>query len=326
MAEAEKVAKKGKVQSKTPKEESGVVAPAGSGDFPVVSRHEYERLKIRAIKFENKNDKFVLVLPCNGDSGWHELCENSALIYKYLVCMPLGRPATLADDFDSHYVQYSIGRVRTRGTDTVRKRLRQAGLYADETEKDGCVIFELNRRIGKEEMDKLRDEEMQRQSALNSVVKVKDSDPVLHQKMVEVATRLHRICFRRLDKLSSATNGARMVERADEMLRIYYRMGSEASDAVERAESWRQMLAAARQLLVELQIVAGLKLWTREDCVRIAEQVEVLIARIEWDVKHEAGRSSKRNSPREAGGAEKVATNQTDGGVRGGQEGEAKNV
>ena len=106
-----------------------------------VDRKEYDRLKRRAIKFEEKNRKYILVIPCDGETGWCEMSEHSALIYKYMVCSQLGVPVTMTDDFDSFYIQYEIGRIRTRGYDVVRRRLKKAGLYKDEKTKDRCLAI-----------------------------------------------------------------------------------------------------------------------------------------------------------------------------------------
>lgn len=55
-----------------------------------IERKEYDRLKRRAIKFEEKNRQYILVIPCDGEMGWCEMSEHSALIYKYMVCISLG--------------------------------------------------------------------------------------------------------------------------------------------------------------------------------------------------------------------------------------------
>ena len=89
--------------------------------------------------------------------------------------------------------------------------------------------------------------------AIISIVKVVFLNPALYQKMMEVATRLHRVCYRRMDKLSSATNGARMVQLIDEVIRIYYRMAECGKNRPEDLrEYWREMRTGVHELLVEL--------------------------------------------------------------------------
>ena len=46
-----------------------------------VERREYDKLKRRAIKFEERNRQYILVIPCDGETGWCEMSEHSALIY-----------------------------------------------------------------------------------------------------------------------------------------------------------------------------------------------------------------------------------------------------
>ena len=78
-----------------------------------IERKEYDKLKRRAIKFETNNREYIFVVPCDGEMGWCEMSEHTALIYKYMVCLPLGVPVTMTDDYDSFYIQYDIGRIRT---------------------------------------------------------------------------------------------------------------------------------------------------------------------------------------------------------------------
>lgn len=259
-----------------------------------IEKKEYERLKRKALKFEHKNYGFILVIPCDGEHGWCEMGDNSALIYKYQVCMQLGAPVTMTDDLDSFYVRYEIGRIRTRGFDTVRRRLKNAGLYKDEVKRDKCVIFQLKQPNTKREMEKIRTEEEERQAAMNTIVKVNFSDPVLYQKMVEVATRLHRICYRRMDKVSSATNGVRIVEKADGLILKYYEMAERKVDYEKRMSDWRELWRGAHGLLIELQVAAGLKLWTRETCIKVGEAVVEMQHRIEKDMMREEAKRGKK--------------------------------
>ena len=259
-----------------------------------IERKEYDKLKRRAIKFESKNNRYILVIPCDGEMGWCEMSEHSALIYKYMVCLPLGVPVTMTDDYDSFYIQYDIGRIRTRGFDVVRNRLKKVGLYKDEQLKDKCMIFELKSILTEKELEKIKNEESARQLAVNSIVKVDFIDPALYQKLIEVATRLHRVCYRRMDKLSSATNGERMVRLMDETIRIYYKMAEYGKNRPEDLlPYWREMRQMLHKLLIELQIVAGLKLWSRENCVKIGESVLDIEKRVDRQIKRGTDRSKK---------------------------------
>ena len=256
-----------------------------------IERKEYDKLKRRAIKFEATNRQYILVIPCDGEMGWCEMGERSALMYKYMVCMPLGIPVTMTDDYDSFYIQYDIGRIRTRGFDVVRDRLKKVGLYKDEQLKDKCMVFQLKNKLTGKELGKIEQEETARQLAVNSIVKVTFVDPALYQKLVEIATRLHRVCYRRMDKLSSATNGERMVKLADEAIRVYFKMAECGKNKPEDLMNyWQKMRQLMHDLLVELQIVAGLKLWTRENCIKIGESVVEIQGRIDRQIKRGANK------------------------------------
>ena len=259
-----------------------------------VERKEYDRLKRKAIRFEEKNRQYILVVPCDGETGWCEMSERSALMYKYMVCLPLGIPVTMTDDYDSFYIQYEIGRIRTRGFDVVRNRLKKIGLYKDEQLKDRCMIFRLKQGLMEKEILRMQAEETTRQLAVNSIVKVTFLDPILYQKLVEVATRLHRVCYRRMDKLSSATNGERMVKLMDETIRLYYKMAESGKNKPEDLLIyWQEMRRLVHDLLIELQIVAGLKLWTRENCIKIGESVIEIQDKIDRQIRRGSGRSKE---------------------------------
>lgn len=261
-------------------------------EIGLVERKEYDRLKRRAIKFEEKNKQYILVIPCDGEMGWCEMSEHSALMYKYMVCAPLGVPVTMADDFDSFYIQYDIGRIRTRGFDTVRNRLKKIGLYKDEQVKDRCVIFQLKKVLTEKDLERLKKEEVTRQITANNIIKVTFLDPALYQKLIEVATRLHRVCYRRMDKISSATNGERMVKLTDKTIRTYYKMAECGRNRPEELlPYWQEMRQLIHELLIELQIVAGLRLWTRENCMKIGESVIEIQDRIDRQIRRGTSQS-----------------------------------
>ncbi|MBR2658718.1 hypothetical protein IKD57_02345 [Candidatus Saccharibacteria bacterium] len=262
----------------------------------VVSRKEYEKLKRRAIRFEPTNFGFILVIPCEGEHDWCEMSDYSALYYKYYVCEQLGVPVRMTDDLDSFYTQYEIGRVRVKGYNSVRKRLEKLGMLKAEETRDRCVIFQLNKKFTKTEREGFLEEEKEKQANANRIVRVEFSDPALYQKMVEAATRLHRVCMRRMDKLASITNGKRMVELADDMIRGYYDMSAmDQNDKEKIMAGWHKLQKQATQLLVEMQIVASLKLWTRENCIEIAENIIDIKNRIEGHIKRESDRFKERD-------------------------------
>lgn len=292
----------------------------------MVTRREYDQLKRRAIKFEAKNRSYILLIPCDGNKNWCEMGERSALFYKYLVCEPMGVPVSLADDFDSFYTQFEIGRIRTRGYSVVRKRLMKAGVYGGELLKDRCMIFQLKESVTEDEAERLRRMELERQAKLNAVVQVQFVDPALYTPLIDTAAVLHRICFRRMDKLSSVTNGRRMTVMIDNVIRLYYDLTMLKMTDEQKTRTWKQMQENVRELLVELQIVAGLKLWSRESCAAIGEKVIELSKRIERNLKDGAKKHKARNRKNEGEGSATVAVGGIDRSVYGCEEGQAQDV
>ena len=56
---------------------------------------------------------------------------------------------------------------------------------------------------------------------------------------------------------------------------------------------WQELWRSAHGLLIELQVVAGLKLWTREACMKVSEGVIEIQSRIEQDIKREEAKRGK---------------------------------
>ena len=48
---------------------------------------------------------------------------------------------------------------------------------------------------------------------------------------------------------------------------------------------WQEMRQMLHKLLIELQIVAGLKLWTRESCIKIGESVIEMQDRVDRQIR-----------------------------------------
>ena len=172
----------------------------------------------------------------------------------------------------------------------------------------------------------MRRMELERQAKLNAVVQVQFVDPALYTPLIDTAAVLHRICFRRMDKLSSVTNGRRMTVMIDNVIRLYYDLTMLKMTDEQKTRTWKQMQENVRELLVELQIVAGLKLWSRESCAAIGEKVIELSKRIERNLKDGAKKHKARNRKNEGEGSATVAVGGIDRSVYGCEEGQAQDV
>ena len=273
------MATKKKKTSTKKKEKTDEQAPSRYATIP---RREYDKLKQRAIRFEENNDRYILVIPVDGNKGWCEMGERSALFYKHVVCNKLGFDVSIKDDYDSYYVQYKIGRARIRGFDPVRDRLKLADMYKDEILRDKCMMFAMNRVFSAKEIEELEEAERKEQMAVNQIAKVQIMDPVLMTKLVEVSGRLHSACIKKMDKVSSATNGVRIVELCDKGLIHYYRMcGTIDATAEEKLEMWKTMREYLHGILIELQVIVALKICKRQQVIAISETVIELEERVD---------------------------------------------
>lgn len=254
-----------------------------------ITNSEYRKIKRGVVKYEETNFATIALAPCAGQEGWCEIGDHSALIYYYKVCRPLGVTVNFDKDMTDYYCEFRYGKIKTRGFDTVRKRLNAVKLYQREITKDGRIIFVLSQKFSKEEIDEMWALEQARRDEIGRVLKVDFSDPVLHSLLMHTATRLHSLCFRRLDKLSSSTNGQRMVSLMDAMLYKYYEMSR--TKKASRKEDWEELKNLVQKLMIELQIVSELGLWTRQKCMDIGKE----IIKIDERIDHNGAKESKSN-------------------------------
>lgn len=243
-----------------------------------VTNAEYRTSKRRLLKYEEKNYNTIAIIPCSGDKGWCELGDHSALIYYYKVCYPAGIKVNFDIDASDYYNKFRYGKIKTRGFDVVRKRLKQSGLFQHELIRDGRAIFTLNVTYSQKDIDEMWVDEQSRRNKIGRILKVEFADPAIHQAMIHVAVRLHGLCLRRLDKLSSSTIGKKIIEEIDGILRKYYEM---TDNKTARKKDWQELLELCRALSIDLQIVSELGLWTREKCAEIGAQVLELQERLE---------------------------------------------
>ncbi|MBR3249005.1 hypothetical protein IKF89_03195 [Candidatus Saccharibacteria bacterium] len=241
-------------------------------------RKTYRALKRDLIGVEEENTEEIIMQKCAGKGDWFEIADSSALIYYYYVCQVLKvKNVRFEDDYDSFYEQYKIGRIRTRGTDTVRERLKKVNMYGGEHVIHGRLVFMLKKPFTRDRMKQLREKEARRRLMLNRTVLVEHSDPLFYRDLSEMIKRFHRICSSKLDKLSSQTNGARMITLMDETMADYLHSTELSKKNIdERIEDWKNIRKKLYRLKYEIQIIEIAGLWSLEVCVRAFDMVTQL--------------------------------------------------
>lgn len=293
-------------KSETNESKKSFAGSAGDGkrqfsEVGSMPKAEYDRLKRKVIKFEEKNDHWILILPCSGTEGWCELGDISGIIYKDVVCEGLGLSVNFMDDFESYYDQYRHGYVRTRGFDVVRRRVVRAGLYKSEVKKDKCLIIELNKNFSDVELKKLVDDEVSRQISINAISPTKPIDPVLYADLIQISARVRNLCVRHMDKVTQATNGTRLVGMLDEMQLEYTLFSDDYKNMSheERMVHWNKLRDIIRRIIVEVQILSGQKIWNLERTVSVGESLVNLQKRIERRISHEEKRELEQDADEE---------------------------
>lgn len=241
----------------------------------VLDRNEYRALKRDLIGIETENVGEIILQKCSGKGEWFEMADHSALLYYYYVCQVLKiKNVRFEDDYDSFYEQYKIGRIRTRSADTVRERIKKAEIYSSEHVLNNRLVFVLKRPLNRDKMKALEKKEVKRRINLNKTVEVAHSDPLFYRNLSELLKRFHRICSNKLDKLSSQTNGARIVTLADGMMADYlHSTDLPETNRKERIEDWKTIRHKVYLLKYEIQILEIAGLWSMEVCLQVFEKV-----------------------------------------------------
>lgn len=241
------------------------------------------RINKRILKnLEANNHDQIIVMPCDGEKGWCDIAENSALIYYYEVRMKLNGKNKFFADNKSYYDQYEIGYMRTKGVDSVRKSLKELNLLESEFVKDEFFhIFQLKHKFSTEHLNKLRKREFRRRLENSSPVETSHLDPELWQNLATASTRLHQLCTHRLDHLSSNTNGARIIALIDSMLGDYHRLVTIPEKNIAKARAiLKTMAETVENLIIEIKILGDANLWAPELCNKSFEPLLVAQERI----------------------------------------------
>lgn len=250
-----------------------------------VSAANYRALKKSIKQIEPHNEHQIILVPCSGDKGWYEISEHSALFYYHTVCSQLNIKINFESDSDSYGVQYDIGRIRVHNPDTVIDRVKRVDLYkSHHTTSDHMIVIELTRTYRPAEIEKLKQQEAERRNRQTRIVNVAFSDPVLFRQLVLVSKNLHHDCMSKVDRLTSQTNGNRIVTCVDEMLVHYHRV-SNTGKKEPSLEFWQKMLSRADMLLYEINILNETNIWNHALSMKNGNEVIKLKALIEHRIK-----------------------------------------
>ncbi|MBR3386389.1 hypothetical protein IKG68_02365 [Candidatus Saccharibacteria bacterium] len=299
--------------------------PAEITKHKMISRKQAREYKARAVEFEKTNHRFIFMFPCNGDLGWYEMGDMSAILYSYLVCKPNGYKVELQDDGDSYYDQFEMGRIRTMHLETVERRINESGLFAEKVTKGDLTYFALKKPLKKAEVESLRADEAARQMRINRIVEVADIDAKFNQIMAEVVSRMNGACNRQMDGLARETNGARIMNLCGEIQMAYYLLCDPPKKTLtKQLEVWHEIRSMLNRLKKEVDIAVGMRIWKRYKVVSLMEKiieaegrVNTLIARIEDKMKGHSGAGKLRSNStgNTQGGAQSVATSGVDKSV-----------
>lgn len=251
-----------------------------------ISNTQYNRIKLNLEEMEKTNYDSIIIIPCSGSQGWHEIAERSALFYYYGVCEKFHLNNHFFADNMSLYNPYSIGYMRTLNPGTIRTNLKRAKLYKSEETKSFFTVFKLSRSYTIEEIRELEDAERERRLKNLTVEEAVNLDPELHQILVNLSARLHHICNSTLDKLSARTRGVEIVNLIDNALVEYHQItftkNLPKSTILNKLTNMRREIY---QLIFLVKVLGEARVWDLEVCISISESLKDAKNRIELNIK-----------------------------------------
>lgn len=255
-------------------------------EYETITSKQYHKLKLSLKKLEEHNYNHIYIIPCNGSKGWLELAEHSALFFYYEVCKKLHLNNKFMDDSSSFYNQYEIGYMRTLSSDAIVRSLQRAKLFKSIEREGYFIIITLNKTFTVREVEELKATEEKRRLDNLTVVDAVNLNPRLHQALVKLCTRLHRVCNHRLDALATRTNGAALVALADDTLATYHQITMMKNvDKSKIIEKLTHMRTNIYNLIVQVKVIGDAKLLDLTICASLAESVIVIRDLIEQNLK-----------------------------------------
>ena len=193
------------------------------------------KFKHYAILAEALNYNSIIVIPCDGDKGWYQILDNSALFFYYEICKGETKSKFKPDDTDFGIDRSRIGIINAKGIATIRQKIENAKLLKSESFIDyrglpttspvHGVVFHLKKTFNQAKVDKLYKTELERRENNLHVEHSKHLDPVLYRESVMLAERIHRICRKSFDNCSKETIGRKLNEDSELLVENYLRLG-----------------------------------------------------------------------------------------------------
>ncbi|MBR3332298.1 hypothetical protein IKG28_01550 [Candidatus Saccharibacteria bacterium] len=224
-----------------------------------VTPERYKEAKKNLKSLELSNQDKIMLLRYKGTGEWYEIAEHSALFYYYKVCDKLASKPNFENDSDSYYYPYEIGRIRTRNPELIISRVKEAKLYKNTVKKNGLIIINLNTKFSQDKIAGFLKTEEERREKNRKIIHVEYSDPTLYRMLCLVTERLHKACNNKMNRVTSQTNGARILTKIDHALFLYMRFCDKKN--APSSEEWDEILGDVQSVIYEINILCGSGIW-----------------------------------------------------------------
>lgn len=252
----------------------------------IVTNKQFRALKKKLITTEKNNFSQIILIPRAGektkDKDWYEIADNSALLYYYAVCVPLGETVNFVADTNSYFYQYEVGLICMNGMNRLRLLLKKAKLYQEEKRIGDFYIFRLSKQFKKKELEAFKQEELKRRKENNQIIPVTFADPELYQSIRKASEDLHRICNDHMSRLAGETNGVRIVTLIDKIFANYTSLCSLDNPVNSPLAYWKVIYEDIEKLSIEIQIAIAINVINSADGILVCNTVRHAYDRIKY--------------------------------------------
>ncbi|MBR2839839.1 hypothetical protein IKE82_00695 [Candidatus Saccharibacteria bacterium] len=258
------------------------------GFYPIVNHQQYQSSKRSLMRKEKTNYNRLYFIYCQGDQGWLEISEHSALIYFHEIVKRFGLKNKFFADELSFYNRYTIGYLRIQNLDDVRYWLQKAELYQGEgQDSQHTFYFELTKTFPKPTLDHYLAIENERRLTEYSVAPAHNLAPEFYQLLIHLGRRLHHICNNRLDRLTCNTLGIRTITTLDHILISYHHLTYyKPSETKRLLAKWHIIREDLYDLAINIRTFSDFDLLDYEVCISLNEITERLIILAEKSITH----------------------------------------
>lgn len=230
-------------------------------------KNEYLKRKQKMLEFEAKNyDKIMFF---RGTQGYFMAGGHSAVLLAYKIAPELKLRPRMKLDAD-YGKKFKEGVISVKQIDFYRQRLSESSYLEFVKQTQDALVFRFKQPITEEEYDLLENtESIARQKLLDMVAKTSPF-PKLYVRLVSVAETTYRLHHKHPDKIAMDYITSDIAGMGRRALETYLEM---ARGECTELDGLKEISSLTSKMSIKMVLVSEMKLWTREECARAADEI-----------------------------------------------------